>query len=826
MRWKKWVGGLALLLGTAAGCKQQVFMGPDVYNGAMLLAKSGIENNPQACTTPVTDLVKTPVTCSDPDRPARYLPLAEAIALALEQGNTGFNAPFVHDGPLASINPDFGFAQFNGGASSQSPRAITASQDNIKVLRIDPAIIGAGIESALSKFDAVWSSGANWNTTDRPVGTSLDTFQAAGQVNTIDQQQATVHTGIIKPLSSGGVTSVTFTTNYTYTNLPSRVNPSYQPTLQFGFEQPLLQGFGTEINEIRPNHPGSILNPGTFNVQPTAEGILLTRLRYDQQRAEFERNVHFTLFNTEAAYWNLYAAYWNLYAQESGLKIAYETWRIFNAKYQAGSVNLADFSQTRGQYELFRSQRLQALNDLLEAERQLRYMMGLPVEDGTRIVPSDAPTLAPYVPDWTTALQEGLALKPELILAREDVKGAQMFLIAAKNNTLPDVRFLATYDFNSIGSRLDGPGTENAFRDLADAKFSDWTLAIQGNIPLGFRDAHAKVRIAQLSLARSFQVVSDQELKEQRYLAGIYRLLDYNYQQIRINRAQREAYQQQLRGLAEQVRAGKVVVNVMLEAQRFYAAALAAEYNSIRDYNQTLIAWEYAKGTIMQHDNVAINEGALPACVQARAVDHQRERKAAIDIHDRPLSPICHDPLYADSDKGVLPVMPQGAAPAATALPTMKSKDILDLPPTPKEDPKKEPARLNLEAQSKTDAARPVKVGDAKTTGKPLELPAFSAPVTATTKPSVSAPSGTSTTNDASKASNFGTLKPAETKPLDLLAPATNAGPTSAPVPPAKPTPAATLSAPTTASGPSLPSLPPAPISVPTLPDLPTPTGK
>ena len=74
-----------------------------------------------------------------------------------------------------------------GSLTPPSNARFNGSNDAIRVLRLDPAIVGAGIESALSKFDAVWSSSATWNTTDRPVGTSLDTFQAAGQVNVIQQ---------------------------------------------------------------------------------------------------------------------------------------------------------------------------------------------------------------------------------------------------------------------------------------------------------------------------------------------------------------------------------------------------------------------------------------------------------------------------------------------------------------------------------------------------------------------------------------------------------------------------------------------------------------
>ena len=55
-------------------------------------------------------------------------------------------------------------------------------------------------------------------------------------------------------------------------------------------------------------------------------------------------------------------------------------------------------------------------------ERQLRGLLNLPIEDGTRLVPVDEPVLAAYQPDWHAAENEALALRPELVLAREDFR--------------------------------------------------------------------------------------------------------------------------------------------------------------------------------------------------------------------------------------------------------------------------------------------------------------------------------------------------------------------------------------------------------------------
>src|SRR5262249_62323590 len=131
-----------------------------------------------------------------------------------------------------------------------------------------------------------------------------------------------------------------FAVPYTFTNLPSRVNPAYTPSLQFQFEQPLLQGFGIEINELRTSHPGSLLING-LNPASRVEGVLITRIRFDQQRAQFEANVNSLLLNVESAYWNLYSSYWQLYTRDQGLLQAFEAWKISKARLAAGKDDIA-----------------------------------------------------------------------------------------------------------------------------------------------------------------------------------------------------------------------------------------------------------------------------------------------------------------------------------------------------------------------------------------------------------------------------------------------------------------------------------------------------
>ena len=603
------------------------------------------------------------------------MPLAEAIAIALEKGTVGntllafslnSNLSFGVSGGSASV----GYDPLNDQSVIFTGQGISSGTDNpIRVLRLDPATVGAGIELALSRFDAVWSSTMAWNNTDQPVATPAQIAQTFGTVPAIVEQDVTAQTGIYKPLPTGGIAGITFSTPYTYTNITAvPVNPSYRPDLQFNFEQPLLRGFGTEINQLTSAFPNSILHPGIFNNQPSPEGILITRVRFDEQRTEFERNLNYMVMNVEIAYWNLYNAYWSMYSAEQAVRQAYEAWKISLAAYQAGRIAIGDLAQARGTYEQFRGNRLITMTTVLDAERSLRGMMGLPTQDGCRIIPSDAPTLAPYQPDWDTSWQECMANLPEINMARQEIKARQMYVMAQKNALLPDLRFSATYDMNSLGTSLDGAGVSNGLRQLVSDHFNDWNIGMTLNVPIGNRAAMSNLRQAQLQLARAYEFLSYQELKAERILSLQYRRLISSYELIKIRRAQREAFAEQLKARFQEFLAGreKVTIDRLLDAQRLWADALATEYQAIRDYNVTIVGFEATRGTNLQRNNITVSEGILPVQAEKRRVEHERQREHAILLRERAL-PVNDELPSVPLDQVPAPVqvnLPPGSAKA------------------------------------------------------------------------------------------------------------------------------------------------------------------
>ena len=686
----RFVGGCAASL-IVAGCAQPLMIEPADRERAVAAGLDAglerkLENQPYDPIAP--SLVPngvSPATILDPSRPARNITLKECIAIAVEQGNVGIQGGVQNAGNLQDTPFNFGGRTLGG-------------TDTIRALVLDPAVVGADIEKALSKFDARWINSIAWNQQDQAVLNLQQSFS--------NGDSATFNSTLAKPLPTGGMAGISFNVNYQkLSNAPTNnqfvtLNTSYTPRVQFIFEQPLLQNFGVEINQLLPQHAGSSLLSG---LRPsggtTVEGILLTRIRYDQTRADFDRLVNQMLLNVEFAYWNLYAAYYNLFAQEDTLKQAFELYTILKKRYEVGSARRQEFKQTEAQYWLFRQQALTARQQVLASERVLRGLLGMnSFDDGQRLVPVDEPILAPYSPDYYEIANEALAYRPELLLGRMDLKFRQLDLILSKNQRRPDLRSFAAYDINGLGQRLDGSDTaqrnlngvtstvpNNALESLSSNQFNSWQLGLRFDMPLGFRDANALVRQSRLNIMRAYYQLQDGERKILETLTNQYREVFFQQQNMQELRQRRESLQETLKLQRQFIEAGSWDVNSLfnvLQTQRDTAVAIATEFQSIAQYNQALSGLEFSKGTIQRYNNISVSDAPLPPLAAKKAADHFRERQLSPKLREReanndlPNLPSLSQPW--ESPVNTLPALPAGMNPAPQMPPLPK-----DMPAPP-----------------------------------------------------------------------------------------------------------------------------------------------
>jgi len=526
----------------------------------------------------------------------------------------------------------------------------------LKVFAYDPAIAGTEIEYSASRFDARWLSSIQWSGADQPVNTAFQSIQPGLGVPVFVQHAASTGTRLVKPLPTGGIIGAGFSTDYLFSNQDSPINPSYTPAATLTFEQPLLQGYGVELNQLSSSHPGGILQP----VQNSAAlGLLLTRNLFDKSKADFETRLQDLLLDVEKCYWNLVYSYWVLYSKTKAIHLLVEQWHMEKDKFERNQASVQDLAAIEEQYHLFRAERVSAMGSgigspgVLEAERRLRLAVGLPIEDGTRLVPSDTPAESPYQPDWDEALGKAMNSRPELESRRKDLRQAALILQREKNLLLPDLRFLSSYGSNGLGGRLDGAGDNNALRSMTRGSYNNYSLGLNLDVPIGFRSAQALVRKSKLQLTQAHEALKNEEERITSELQRSYRLVIQVQLQIQVFRDRRLAAARQLVARNEAVRAGIDLVPILLIAQRALVDALRDEQQAIAEYNIALADFERQKGTITRHNNISISEGPLPHHVETFAAREAMQLKSGKVLRQRPLSP--------RPEKALLQFTPPGA---------------------------------------------------------------------------------------------------------------------------------------------------------------------
>ncbi|QDU59796.1 outer membrane channel protein [Planctomycetes bacterium Pan216] len=502
---------------------------------------------------------------------------------------------------------------------NETKRLALEYNKSIAVVRWQPAISGTDIQTQLSAFDTFYEVGAGWSRLDQqatsaiqsgqtgldnaftidgfgggasqnPFGVNATTGAESAFINPTTRPQFSTIPGsdmirVSKRNTAGGLSTVGYGADYQF-QLPNTafqtINPFWRSRFTVALEQPVLQGAGVE-----------------FNRAP----ILIARASYEQQIRNFDRDVRTLLRDVEISYWQLYFTYQDLYSREVGMKQALATWQKEKNKQEVGVGAIPDVAQAREQYEFFRASRLQALSRVLSQERDLRRLLGLPPDDDRQIIPADEPTIAEYDPDWKLGIMESLEMRPELQAQRFAIRATELEVFRQKNGLLPDLTLAANWSITGLDDDW-SHSVETLFRN----RYADWYMGFRWRRQIGERSAHAAVRRAQTQLSQARAQLRSLEHDVFIELHEAYQNIVTNYELIKAQKDRREAATQQLEAREEFYRQGKTTIDVLLQAQNAFADALRDESQAVVAYNQSLISWEFSKGTILDNDAVVVAE--------------------------------------------------------------------------------------------------------------------------------------------------------------------------------------------------------------------------
>lgn len=457
----------------------------------------------------------------------------------------------------------------------------TAVRNNLGIQgsRLEQAVSQADIVRAEAAFDAVLFANSAFNRLDQSTVIFAPPGEIVPTVFGNDSKAWTVSTGIQQPLVTGG--AVTLSTNWEWQRFYPQAfyfpNASWNNNVQLGFTQPLLQGFGSDVNMAQ---------------------IRLAR-NADRKSMQALRERMLTLVaQTEAAYWQLVLARQSLtirlWLVESGVEV-----RDVLAKRRQFDTTLAEYADSVAVVENRKSEVIRARRDVQQAVDRLKVLMNdpsLPIGDETTIVPTDLMVEQPLQASLRDAIATAIQQSPTVARSLLDIDDASIREVVADNGRLPQLNLNAQTQWNGLDRTYGG-----SWDQIGQGQFVDYLIGLSFSQAIGNRYGEATYRRSRLERSQAVigyrSAVQDSVLQVKEALRNVVT----NYQLIGQTRAFRMAQAENLRALlvTEQTIASLTpeFLNLKFQRQDGLAGAQLQESTALVDYNSAIAELYRAMGT-------------------------------------------------------------------------------------------------------------------------------------------------------------------------------------------------------------------------------------
>lgn len=467
-----------------------------------------------------------------------------------------------------------------------------AVRNNLQVqtARIEQAIAQSDVVKAEAAFDAVLLAGAGYQSNNIPPP-PLD-FGGLDNAFTQENTQTSLSTGIQKRLISGGTVSASLNMDYTQQATTSIYDPAnyWTNSVNFNINQPLLQGFGSDVNEAQIRIARNQDRAGVLNLRQSLLDIVQ---------------------KTEVQYWAVLQAREQVVASTWLLKVGCEVRDVLKRRLNFDAT-VADYSLAVAIVELRRANLIRAWLNSRDASDRLKLLMNDPeisVGSDTLLVPIDAMVQQPIRYNLRDAIVTAVEQNPSIAISMLRIDDAAIGMIVADNGRLPQLGLQAGVTLTGQDNNTGTAG--DAMNEIADANFVSWLAQMAFSQPIGNRAAEAEYRKARLR--RSAAVIGYQQSIENAIFAvkTALRGVTASYSLIEQSRASRLASAESLRSLnvLEQSLAALTpeFLQTKFQAQDRLAAAFLSEVDAMVNYNSAMARLYNAMGTGLTMNRIEID---------------------------------------------------------------------------------------------------------------------------------------------------------------------------------------------------------------------------
>ena len=449
------------------------------------------------------------------------------------------------------------------------------NNSEIKIKKIEPRLKESDIKIARSDFEP------SFDITYKLRDNTNQNNSTAYTDNTTNSRDEDINAGLSGKLHTGTKYDIDLSNNRSEDDPSASLrNDNYTSKAKIAITQPLLKGFGMQVNRAN---------------------ITIARNNKKISEENFKNTVANIITKTKTAYYNyiFYIEKYNI--ARSSLKRAEDMLQINNKRYKAGLVSSLTLMETKAAVAKRQKDLISSESTLKKSEDELKLITNL-VDDpslwNAEIVPLDKPVFTKEDVDLVKSLNNAFQYRPdyaseEIALGNRDIK-----IKKAKNALFPTLDLVGSFGLNGLGDNLD-----EALSKVGTGDYEDWSIGLNFKVPLGNKKARGeynKKKLEKIQALISFKRLEQNIILEVRDKV---REVDIQYRQVEASLLSRKAETQNYNVQNERYAAGEVSTHDMLDYQERLSQAELDYIKALIDHEISIINLDKSEGlTLVKND--------------------------------------------------------------------------------------------------------------------------------------------------------------------------------------------------------------------------------
>ena len=469
---------------------------------------------------------------------------------------------------------------------------ILALQNNydIRIAKIDPLIKEKDITVEKSEFDPTLNIVGE--TEDSEVASNSGVLiGTGGGLADFRSDRNTLNASIEKLLETGATIELGFDLEQKFVDPVSVFtleNPLAESEIVAKVTQPLLKNAGIFFNR---------------------SDIYIARNDKKRSLLELKETAIEVINSTQTAYWELVKAIEELRVRRKSLERAEDLLKKNRIQVDVGTLAPIELLVAEEGVASQLEGVVVAENDIKDREDELMQVMNLsnnPILSDVSIVPLDSVSFQVRDVSINESIKIALENRPEVFEQRLDIANARIKVKQEKNQLLPKLDFEAGIRYQGLAGNK-GNAIDRAFSQDFQGEFFGLTL----EVPLGNREARSNYSKAKLE---EKQTVFNTRKVEQEIVVEVrkaVRQIRTNAERIKASKKAKELSQERLKAEEKKFKVGRSTSLEIIRAQADLAVSEGRATNAIVDYQISLGNLDAALGTILENNNIIIDDTGI-----------------------------------------------------------------------------------------------------------------------------------------------------------------------------------------------------------------------